>query len=106
MENNFEKAEKICTKEEVMGIISNYAEGVAVVKELSDEKGLYLLEAEVAGKNPNEVIRYTYTRKGIFPNQNGASATVINRLDYEGDMPVGGETIEELDEASGEWRKI
>ena len=104
MENPTEKGpERIPTKEEVIEVIARYAEGAAVVRELSDEQGLYLLEAKVNGKESGEIIQYEFMRKGTFPNHNESLETVIHIVYYKDDAPVGGETIAFYNCGAGRW---
>ncbi len=107
-ENSFEtKTEKIPTKQEVLEVIEQYIEGAVFVKELSDEKGLYLLEVAVEGENPGEVIQYEYMRKGRHSNQNSTIVTGIDIVYYRDEVPYdGGGRIAEFDEGTGEWKKL
>ena len=109
MENyNIEKSpERIPSKEEVLEVISRHikrdisrAENVAEMKltnELSDEQGLYLLEAkvEVVGKS-GEFIEYLYMRKGVFLEHNSSLETTINVMYYKDEIPVSGWNIAEF----------
>ncbi len=98
--------ERIPSRQEVMDIISFFAEGGTVVRELSDEQGLYLLEVKVEGENPGETIQYEYMRKGKFPNHNQTLETTIHRVCYENGTPVGGtEVAVYRSEATG-WEEI
>ena len=85
-----------------MKIIGRSAERAQMVRELSDEQGLYLLEAVVEGKEPGETISYEYMRKGRFPNNNQASRTAIHRVYYQNGVPISGEDVAILD-SSGQW---
>ncbi len=89
-----------------MEVISRYTENAELVHELSDEKGLYLLEVKTEGKKPGEVIQYEYMRKGRFPNQNEASETSIEVMYYQDGNPIGGDTIAKFNEATGEWKNF
>ena len=112
MQNPFEKGpERILTKEEIMSTISYIAsrrspENPKLIRELSDEQGLYLLEAAIEGDEPGETIQYEYMRKGRYPNKNEASETAIHEVYYENDIPVGGEKIGVYDYETGEWKRI
>ncbi len=107
MKNPFEKSpERIPNGQDVMELIRTYAENATLVRELSDEQGLYLLEAKVEGDKPGEVIQYEYMRKGRHPNQHHEAKTSICIMHYQGDRAVGGSTIAVYDSATGEWRKI
>ena len=53
MENSIENAhEQVPSKELVLEIIGGFAENAEVVREESDELGVYLLDAKVWGENP------------------------------------------------------
>ena len=71
MENDIEKGpERIPTREEVLDIIRRFEANAKVSRELLDEKGLYLLEAQIEGPELGETVQYEYMRKGRFPNHN------------------------------------
>ncbi len=107
MENPIEKGpERIPTKEEVMEAIGLFAENTTLVRELSDEGGLYLLEAKVEGENPGEITQYEYMRKGRFPNQNQASETAIHKVYYENDMAIGGDKVAVYNSERGVWEEV
>jgi hypothetical protein len=104
MENLIEKGpERILSKEEVLEVIARYGENAEFVRELSDEQGLYLLEAKIEGKEPGEVIQYEYMRKGRFPNHNEASETALHVVYYQDEIPVGGDKIAVYNSETGEW---
>jgi len=106
MENQFERGpEKIPTKAEVMEVIGRYAENATLVRELSDEKGLYLFEARVEGEKSGEAVQYEYMRKGTFPNGNASLSPGIYRVDYEGGDAVGGTNVAAFDEQTGQWKE-
>jgi hypothetical protein len=100
------KPERILSSGEVLEAISQYAEGFTLSRELSDGKGVYLREVEIAGEKESEFTEYQYKRKGIFPNNNTSDATVINRIDYQDGMPAGGERIAILNEETGMWEAV
>jgi adenylylsulfate kinase-like enzyme len=100
-----EKEPRVHTREEVLNFISNYVENPVVVRELSDEKGLYLLEVKIEGKEPGEIIEYEYMRKGRVLNKSVALETAMHINYYQGDMPISGEKIAVYNEDSGEWEK-
>ena len=107
MESGIEKgAERIPTREEVLEIISHFAENVVLVRELSDEQGTYLLEVKVEGEKSDGVIQYEYMRKGRFINHNEASETAVYVVYYESEMPVGGDKVAVYDSEANEWQKI
>jgi len=88
-----------------MEVIARFAENAAVVRELSDEQGLYLLEANVSGKEGGEVIQYQYMRKGRFPNHHEASDTAICIVYIQNGEPVHGYTVAKYSPETGEWRE-
>ncbi|OHA17826.1 MAG: hypothetical protein A2836_03160 [Candidatus Taylorbacteria bacterium RIFCSPHIGHO2_01_FULL_45_63] len=94
------------SKEEVMEAISRFAENATLVRELSDEQGLYLLEAKVEGENSGETTQYEYMRKGRFPNHNEASETAIYKVYYENEIPVGGDKVAVYKSETGEWEDV
>lgn len=99
------KEEKILSSQEVLNALSIYAEGCTPTRELSDEKGVYLLEVEIAGEREGEKTEYQYKRKGIHSNQNTSSeGSVISAIYYQDGIPVGGEKVAILDEQTGEWK--
>ncbi len=100
-----EKEPQIHTKEEVLSFIANYVENPIVVRELSDEKGLYLLEVKIEGKEPGEVIEYEYMRKGRVLNQSIALETAMHVNYYQDSVPISGEKIAVYNEELGEWEK-
>lgn len=86
-----EKApERFPDKTEVMEVIGRLAENARITRELSDEKGLYLLEAEVPGEKEGEVIEYGYLRKGDSPGHKNAAETAIHLTYYQDGMPIHG----------------
>ena len=88
-ENNLEQ---IPTKETVLEIIKGFDENATIVREESDEQGLYLLEANLKGEKPGEYTQYQYMREGKF--KEGASVeTVIHVVFYEDDIPCGGHDV-------------
>jgi hypothetical protein len=94
--------EKILTSEEVLQVLSQYAEGFTPGRELSDEKGVYLREVEVKGEKEGEVTEYQYMRRGSH-GKNQSDVTAISVIYYQDGIPVGGERLSSLDEETGEW---
>jgi hypothetical protein len=106
-------AESVPTKEAILSIIQNAFEGVepSVHREVSDEKGLVLLESrrETA---PGEVTEYRYVRKGMHTvlgadglgRHVGSINNDIRVAYYENDIPVGGTTYAVYDEQDGTWK--
>ncbi len=104
MENPFEKKSKqIITIEK---ILSHLPEKATLVRELSDEQGLYLLEVEVKGEKPGETIQFEYMRKGRYPNKNEASESAIHAVYYENGTPVSGAKIAVYNYETGGWEKV
>lgn len=104
MENPFEnKPAEILTKEK---ILSRIPERAHLVRELSDEQGLYLLEVEVKGEKPGETIQFEYMRKGRYPNKNEASESAIHAVYYQDGQPISGAKIAVYNYETGEWEKV
>jgi hypothetical protein len=99
-------SERILTSEQVLEALSRFAEGFALGRELSDEKGVYLREIEKPGENAGETIEYQYMRKGNHGRQNVSSETAISVIYYENGMPVGGDRIAIFSEETGEWHAL
>ncbi len=95
--------ESIPTKEEVLLEIAKYCENPTVKRELSDEKGVYLLEVEIPGAKPGETTEYIYQRKGEFPNGSKAEDTIINVAYFEDGIPVGGESVATYNPDTKTW---
>lgn len=97
--------EKILSSQEVLEILSQYAEGYTDGRELSDDKGVYLREVEVPGEKDGEVTEYQYMRKGSH-GRNQSDVTAISTIYYQDGIPVGGERIAVFSEETGEWTKL
>lgn len=107
MENPIEKGpERIPTKGEVMEVISRFAENAVLVRELSDEKGLYLLEVKVENKESTESTLYRYARRGEYPDHNDSSETIIHVAYYEGEVAVGGHDVAVYNSETNEWEVV
>lgn len=113
-ENNVEQGveqgpERIHTKEEVLSVISAHIEGarsIEVVKELSDEKGLYLLEARVEVESEHDETHYEYMRKGSYPDGNATAETIIHVVFYQDGDAIGGHNVVEYHDETGQWETI
>lgn len=92
------------TKEEILLEISKYCENPTIKRELSDEKGLYLLETEILGDKPGETTEYIYQRRGEFSNGSKAAETVINLVYLEGGIPTGGHSVAKYDSETKTWK--
>lgn len=110
LDNVFKDEEKkknpeiIPTREQVLEIVAQFAEKYEISRELSNEQGLYLLEAVVENEK-GEKEEYLYLRKGDF-GKNKSAKTEIHAVYYDGDMPVGGDLIASLNEETGQWENI
>lgn len=82
--------ERILTKSEVMEGMGIFVENGRVERELSDVRGLYLLEVIIDGEEPGDTIEYGYLRKGESPGHKGALETAIHRTYYSDGMPISG----------------
>lgn len=98
--------ERILTSEQVIEALSQYAEGFTLGRELSDEKGVYLREVEVAGDKEGETTEYQYMRKGNHGRNQSSLETLIWAYYYQDGIPIHGEKIAVLNEVTGEWQKI
>lgn len=97
------ESERVLSREEVLEAIGQHVEDYAIERELSDEEGVYLLEARVAGEKPGEVTEYRYHREGA----SGRSLqTVIYVTYYENDIPVGGTTVANYNKKTGVWEPV
>ncbi len=93
MENGIEKAhELVPSKQLILEIIRGYAENAEVVREESDELGVYLLDTRVWGENPGEYVQYEYMREGRHA-KGSSLTTVIHKVFYEDDQPCGGHDV-------------
>jgi hypothetical protein len=101
-----ESPERILSSEEVLAAISEHAEGYTLSRELSDEKGVYLREVEVAGDKEGEVTEYQYMRKGTHANHNESDQTAISVIYYQDGVPVGGQRIATFNDETGEWKRL
>jgi hypothetical protein len=108
-QNKVERSpERILSSEEILSAISEHVEGFTLGRELSDEKGVYLLEVEVKGEREGEVIEYQYKRKGIYQKgtYNSSPETTISVIYYEDGRPVHGEKLAVFDEETGVWKRL
>ena len=105
MEKFEQSFERIPSKGEVLRVIEEFTKNYTIERELSDEQGMYLLEAKVKDPETVEVTEYLYMRKGKFPNHNESLETGINAIYYDGEMPIGGDRIAFLN-TQGEWEVV
>ncbi|HEU0048139.1 MAG TPA: hypothetical protein VFQ43_11100 [Nitrososphaera sp.] len=94
------EARTVLSREEVLKAIEQHVEGYTIERELSDAKGLYLLEARVVGEKPGKVTEYRYHRQG---EAGKSTQTVIYVTYYENDIPVGGATVANYNEKTRAW---
>ena len=107
MKNYIEKGpERIPTREEVLDVIARVAENASISRELSDDYGLYLLEARVEREKQGDTIQYEYMRKGRFPNHNEAIETSIYRVYYQDQEAIAGGKIAVYLPETGEWEIV
>lgn len=99
-----ESPEKILSSEEILAVFSEFSEGYTVTRELSDEKGIHFMEAQVPGEKEGEVTEYQYLRKG--EGRNYHLSTVIHVVFYEDGIPVSSDMLATLNEETGEWEKL
>ena len=107
MNESLKSPERIFLKDEVFAQIARFAESpepLSVVREFSDENGLYYLEAKTEAQHDGESTVYEFQRKGRFPGGLESSNTNIIAAFYDGDMPVSGRTIADFDDSANEWR--
>jgi hypothetical protein len=103
--NQFEtRSERILPRDEVLDMIRRRAEGCTVLDERKDAVGIYYLEAKTSESTPGSYTVYIYQRAGTFPEQAASATTLLEAVHYSDGMPIGGDTISELDPVSGEWR--
>lgn len=101
-----ENIEHIPTSEEVLGVIKEIIGKNAYekIRELSDEKGLYLLEVKTTSKE-GEPIEYGYMRKMSKGTHEEGSITVteihVTYFDDNG-VPISGHSIAKL--VDGKWK--
>ncbi|MFC1615711.1 hypothetical protein ACFL21_01095 [Patescibacteria group bacterium] len=97
------KNPEVPTKDEVFEIMKVLVEGreYRVVRERSDEKGLYLWDIIISGEDGEES-EYSYARKGRYP-ETKSTITVINSTFFDSDgFPVGGGSEAKL--IDGKWK--
>lgn len=92
----------ILTREAVLREMDWYAKEYVIQRELLDEHGLLLLEAIRTTDNPQELIEYTYRRKGMY-GKHQVDRTTIEMTIYDDGMPESGSVISEYDEATKAW---
>ncbi len=107
MKNQFEYGpEHTPTREEIMAIITRFVESpekLAIIRELSDQEGVTLLDMRIEGEKPGETTEYLYQRKGIMPNGVMTSWTSIEVSYYEDGQIVNGKRIAVYNYENSEW---
>ena len=117
MQNPFEKGpEQSPTKEEVMQIIledAGFEERISpvILRELTDENGLRLLEIKIESEEPGETIEYLYTRKETvlpenLPKKVETFSTSIEVSYYQDGEITGGDRVAIYNSETGEWEKV
>jgi hypothetical protein len=95
--------ERIFSREEILAILEKHVQASTPGRELSDEKGIYLLEVTTDGENPGEINEYRFQRKGNF-GENQSLNTVLQIAYYDADgIPEGGRTLQTYNEDTGSW---
>lgn len=98
----FEKQIHFPQREEILNIILKYAKDAVILRELNDENGPCVLELSAKDSEGNKVI-YSYMRKGKWPDAGSTTVTSINLLRIPESVSIGGKTIAEYDDNTGEW---
>lgn len=93
MNNSIKETEHISTLEEIKDIFEKLLQGqkYKIVRKISDEKGLYLLDIKVQKKN--EYNEYSYMREGRY-QEGQASNTAIHVTFFNcSGVPTGGHSV-------------
>ena len=102
------KVEHIPSKEEVLGQLRDIiGTEFKETRTKVDDKGLFLLEVEVAGEKEGHVTEYSY-RRDVSPNKKreGENAPKYHSIDivyYEEGMPAGGTDVAKC--VNGVWTR-
>lgn len=98
----FNNPEHIPSPEEIHSVFRELArKEYKETRTREDEKGLYLLEVEVAGETDGEVTEYAYMRKGRYP-EGQISATEIHVTYYKDGEPISGTSAARY--IDGQWK--
>lgn len=106
--NNIEtNPERVFTKEAVIELVDSlaaqtHAEKPQILRELSDENGLYLLELRIETKIHGYTLEFEYMRKGRY-GRNQASATALHLMLYVDGVPQTGDRIAEYNAEADIW---
>ena len=98
-----ESSEHILSRSEVITALERHVKNYTIERELSDDKGLYLIEATIAGEKPGETTEYRYQRKGRLGKMNQLETTIAV-VYYEDGIPTGGNDLATYDEGTGLWK--
>ena len=96
--------ERVLAKSEVMEGMEMFVQNAQITRELSDERGLYLLEVMTEGEKSGETIEYAYQRKGESPDHPKVADTAIHVTWYSDGMPISGTKVAIFE--NGKWREI
>ncbi|MBA4337053.1 hypothetical protein C0416_04775 [bacterium] len=102
LEDETSLEEKVHSREEVMAVLNQQLDGqpYRIERELSDAKGLYLLDIVIPGEDGNT--EYSYRRQGVYP-KGIAKISVIHVAYYDKDgFPVGGTSVAKW--KNGVWK--
>lgn len=106
-ENTIENKEHIPSKEEVLSVISKFAENSEVVEENSNEEGLFMLNTKGIPDSKGKYQQYEYMKKGVYPGFSGVTETLIYISEYDEDgIPYYGFNAAVYDEELKSWFKI
>ncbi|MFZ4648736.1 MAG: hypothetical protein ACOYMB_03855 [Patescibacteria group bacterium] len=103
--NLFEKKpEHIPSLEDVQSVFNELTnKEYKEIRRREDAEGLYFLEINVQGESEEEVIEYSYMRKGSYPECKSL-ATEIFVTYYDGGMPISGTSAARC--VDGVWKVI
>lgn len=92
--------EKIPREREVLNIIEKIiGNDYEVLRNLEDEKGLYLLEVQTTDES-GDLVQYNYQREGAY-KEGKSLDTIIDVVFFSDGIPVGGHTVAKYKE--GTW---
>ncbi|MFA5791437.1 MAG: hypothetical protein WC884_00145 [Candidatus Paceibacterota bacterium] len=93
----------ILSREEVIEVLSRYAERGVITRELSNEDGIYLLEMTTEGPQVGETTEFTYRRMGTYPNKIQSPETLIEAAYYQDGFPISADTLATYNPQTGTW---
>ena len=98
--NSENASEKILNEREVFNVLDEIIDGdFEILRNLSDEHGLYILEVQTIDE-AGDVVMYIYTRTGRHP-EGESTSTRIDVAYFSDGIPVGGEMLKKFEE--GAW---